>query len=276
MSKLAKLSVLMISAIGALLASPENGVDVPARISSHQIASYKISDDTESASPKLYFKLWALWTENVLSYYDLDENFGTPLQKQAFEESPDFAALSEDLRGQKANLASTEFFMTLGQVGEYNLKNKSFPITVNFAKNPCDDNSTCSGRMCNPQGKCMETGCGDPVREKSYPNARYGFLLPQIAGKGNKKTEVSWNIKVPAAEAIAIEKAQAHIRIAFVVTGVENKKINKNENTKKKLPNGYSIIVKGTHRYELDFFKTQIKRIDFLDSDNNVIHTIAW
>lgn len=265
---------LFLTAV-SLSAQSEGTVNVQALISSHQITNYKIAGETNATPPTLYYKMWALWSEDVLEYFDLSETFSTPLQVKAFEGSPEYQTLLAEIKKQKAELPDKEFAMTLGSVSEYILAKKAFQVTVEFDKNPCADEYTCSTLMCNPQGKCAEMGC-DAYKEKDFPNARYGFLLPEIAGKGNKKTKISWLIKVPETEAINIEKAQARVRVVFSATGLESKKDREKANGKKRMPNGYSVIVKSQHNLSFDFIKTKLNRVEFIDSNDNVIHSIPW
>jgi len=249
--------------------------DLTGIIQKRQVENYASIPIGESQQFFVSYKLAELMTNDVFGYFDIEDMFPTPLQKKNFKTMEEYGALYAEMKAQRDRLGNLEFKVDLEEkVSQYDLKRGGFKVNFKFNGNPViQDNYTCNIRMCNPAGKCVRQEC-EGNKQTSYPNAHLGFLFPDIAGKNNKATNVSWFIKVDETNGGTIEAANAKVRIVFNVGKMQTKNHKTNKSESMKLPNGYSISSKESHDMKLYLFETRILRYEFLDANGAVIASI--
>lgn len=218
------------------------------------------------------YKLSELISNDVFGYFEIEDKFPTPLQIKNFKKSEEYSSLLNSMKEQREKLSELEFKLNIDQaISQYDMKRGGFTVDFNFTDNPVlHDDYSCNIKMCNPRGQCARQECEGNQRT-SFPSANRGFLFHEIAGKNNKKTAVSWFIKVDETNASTVETTNAKARIVFKVGKMQTKMHKTNKAESLKLPNGYSVSSKETHNMKLPLFEAKIVRIEFIDSAGAVV-----
>lgn len=249
--------------------------DLSGIIQKRQVEQYA-SIPVDQSKQLVTYKLGELMTNDVFGYFDIEGMFPTPLQRKNFKTLEEYGALQSEMKEQQAKLPDLEFKIDVGErLSQYDMKRGGFKVNFKFNRNPViEDKYTCNIRMCNPAGKCALQAC-EGNKETAYPNAHLGFLFPQIAGKNNKATDISWFIKVDENNGSIIENSNAKVRIVFKIGKMQTKMHKTNKSKSMKLPNGYSISSKESHNMKLYLFETKIQRLEFLDANGTVVASIT-